>query len=291
MSRAPDRITEADRARLEEPLAVANQQLEAADLLWPRPTRATSVQLLARAAEALEQAAAIARAALPATSAGALPTEADMTALREARAGLERMPAVDAQLSRADLLLRQEARRLVHRLLRRLRRATATRRAIVVRRVVIAAAVLAAVAIAILAATVTDHSQISASGSYPAYEAERAADHNPATEWMAPEGQPAWLEIRLRRPLDVTGVRVVNVNNAPYNDRATKDLDVELYRGDQRLADTHVRFNEVDPGHNPRDVAISGAGATRVRFVLASFHGKGAGLADVEIQGAPSRAR
>jgi hypothetical protein len=129
-----------------------------------------------------------------------------------------------------------------------------------------------------------DRFEVVASGIYsPVFDAKQAVDGDPGGEWLAPEGAGGWLELRFARPIDVKAVRVTNAHNPGYNDRATRDLDVELYRKEQLLTRTHTTFDQIEPTPTARTIPVEGQGVTRVRFVARTFHGRGAGLAEVEV--------
>jgi hypothetical protein len=277
-----DRLDAATSARLDAALALVRERLDAADLLWLRPHRSESMRMLARAAEALESALATARAGLPAEV--LLPAESGRSALREIRAHLERAPLEDEAVSADDLGWRRRGRRFIRGLAADLRRTTRRRRQTLARRAaLVAAGVVLCAALGAAHAVIQDRVELVASASALGYEAEGAADGNPGTEWLLPDGQAGWLDLRWRRPHDVTGVRVINASNGALKDRATRDLEIALYDGPRLLARTTTSFLAIDPDHNVRDLAIAAKGVTRVRFSLLNFHGNAAGLADVEV--------
>jgi len=277
-----DHLDQPAAAQVRASLALARERLDAADLLWLRPHRAESMPVLARALEALEAAIATTRAALPEPV--LLPAESQLRALREARERLHQAPADDDRISKDDLGWRRAARRLARGVIVDLRRSTRRRREVLVRRVlVVLAAAAFAGGVGVALTLVRDRVEIVASGSDPGFGSEGAADGNPGTEWFTPDGQRGWVELRWRRPRAVTGLRVINSNNVPFKDRAARDLDIELLRDQSVRARTRVTFDAIEVDHRPREVAIAARDVNRVRLTIASFHGRGGGLADVQV--------
>lgn len=118
---------------------------------------------------------------------------------------------------------------------------------------------------------------------HPTYAAARVVDGDPSTEWLAPEDKDGWVEVRFRKPIDVQAVRITNAHNAPHNDRGAKQLDVYLLHEDTLIAGTHTTFAQIETSHHAREIPIVGASITKVRYMLRSHHGKGGGLAEVEL--------
>jgi hypothetical protein len=282
-------------ARVKKAALLAGQQLGAADVLGRAPHRAESMALLARAASTLENAfrdlgqASSAMVGHPSTSI------ADVTirSLRSARESLAAAPGLDVELSRQHVKLWRRSRRLVRSALSDLRVATRGRRAVVLRRAATVLGFVVAVALILAAAVAArrlhDRFEVGASDSYAAgesdssFEADNAVDGDPATEWLTPNGQGGWLELRFARPTRVSAVRVVNAHNAPFNDRAARELNVELYRDDHLERRTQTVFDEIAITTEARIVPIEADGVTRVRFVVVTFHGLGGGMAEVEV--------
>jgi hypothetical protein len=285
-----DRLDATTRDRFEGAMTLARERLDAADLLERAPERAESIHVLARAVQALEEAI---RFVDPVIRLGGGPTalapEETVSALESARERLDRAPHLDADLSREDLSHRRETRRLAGRVYARVRKMMRRRRIVIARRFGLLAIMIGFIAVGRVGLTLHDRVEVLSSGIYgPAFDADQAVDGNAVTEWLAPDNQSAWLELRFAPPIEVIAVRVTNAHNPPFNDRAVKDLDVELYRKNQLLLRTQSTFTQIDPTPSARNIPIEAKGVTRLRLVARSFHGRGAGLAEIEVIEAPS---
>jgi hypothetical protein len=117
----------------------------------------------------------------------------------------------------------------------------------------------------------------------PAYLAPNARDGNPVTAWLLPDRTTGHLDLVLTPPRDVHAVTLLNTNNAPYFDRATRGWAVELWRGVARVA---VREGEWEFSRTPSPVELPVAGERidRIRFVVRSHHQLGAGLAEISFR-------
>jgi hypothetical protein len=281
-----DQIDDASRARFETAMRLARDRLDAADVLGRAPLRAESIHVLVRAVQALEEAVACLDQAVPPDGRppGFAP-ELLVQTLETLRDGFLTVPPIDADLSPENLSHREEARRAVGRIHSYLRQVTRRRRTVVCGRWAAASiGLVLIVAAGIGLSRPQARFEIVASGIYsPEFDAEHAVDGDPGREWLAPEGTSGWVELRFAKPLDVKAVRVTNAHNPGFNDRATRDLDVELYRKEQLLTRTHSTFDQVEPTPAARTIPVEAQGVTRVRFVARTFHGRGAGLAEVEV--------
>jgi hypothetical protein len=281
-----DRIDDASRARFDAAMTVAGERLDAADVLGRAPHRAESIHVLVRAMEALEEAVATAdQAAPPDGRPPGFAPAALLHTLQTGREGLLAAPRIDADLSPPDLIRREDARRTARHIHSYLGRVTRRRRSVVGGRWAAVSVGLALIVAARLGIPhLQDRFEVVASGIYsPVFDVEHAVDGDPGREWLAPEGASAWLELRFAQPIDVRAVRVINSHNPGFNDRATRDLDVELYRKDQLLTRAQSTFDQIDPTAAERIIPVVAKGVTRVRFVARTFHGRGAGLAEVEV--------
>lgn len=272
-------------------LRTAEERFDAADVLRDAPHRAAALQELAQGLRLVEEALRTARNALPeadrAASALSATTEAELGALRERLAAV---PPLDGALSRADLTLGRDARKRGRTALRELAKLTRGRRTVLVRRGLGVAAVLAVVGLALWLSGRRDRFEVSASDYFGRerfewlFIPERAVDGDLASEWLTPQGgDGSWLELKYSKPIAVSRVRVVNGHNGSYNDRAVKELDVELYRGAKRLARARTSFTGIDKTPAARDVEVTGRGVDRVRFVVKEHHGLGGAITQVEV--------
>ncbi|HEX5657900.1 MAG TPA: hypothetical protein VFX59_11930 [Polyangiales bacterium] len=115
------------------------------------------------------------------------------------------------------------------------------------------------------------------------YGPQNLVDLHPDTEWLG-EAVPAWVDLKFRSPRAIKAVLVRNGHNPPWNDRATKDFHVELYRRDRLLARASAQFPELELVSLPVAVKVHAERVDRVRLVVDSVHGLGASLAEIEIQ-------
>jgi hypothetical protein len=278
------------RRRARESLRLAEQRLDAADLLARSPHRVESMRVLVRALQTLEGTIDQLKTAANGSLSAIVPEETH-EALRTFRAQLESSPEADALLSREQLTKWREVRRFAAKLRVKLRRALLTRNQFIVRWVAVGAAVLGAVALLRLGIThLRDGVVATASTSYSSYFGpENTLDGNPNTEWLAPDDTAAWVEHDYRPAIDVRAVKVNNSRNDPYFDRATKDVTVELYRGNSLVAQASAAFEPTSLTElTSLEMAVVGQGITRVRYIARSYYGKGAGFADVDvIEGKP----
>jgi hypothetical protein len=284
-----ERLDGATRSRFETSMRVARDRLDAADILGRPPHRAESIHVLSRALEALEEAVLQIAPVAPADvwPADFAPTTVARS-LRSARESLDTAPGNDGELSREDLAAARSARSAAGRVHSRLQRVTRDRRTAIRRRLAGLAALAVVLSGGFWVSRLHDRFQAAASGAYlPLFDAARAVDGDPATEWLAPDGVSAWLELRFARQIDVKAVTVINAHNHPFNDRATKHLDVELYRDNQLLTRAQATFDQIEAASTARSIPVEAKGVTRVRFVARDFHGKGAGFAEVEVIEAP----
>jgi hypothetical protein len=115
------------------------------------------------------------------------------------------------------------------------------------------------------------------------YEAGKAVDGKAGTEWLLPDGQTGWIEIRMR-PRAVARVLLLNAHNPGYNDRATKDFALELYGDGALLATVDARFGSFDPVPGWLAVPVDAGSVDRVRLEVRSFHGVGGGIAEIDLE-------
>jgi len=269
-------------ARFDQAMRVALDRVSAADLLDRAPHRAESLHVLARGLDAID--AAIEQLESEQRSGLRTLSSSDREKLNQLRQRLEAAPQDDRQLSTADLAARREARRIALRALRRLRNASLSRRAIIVRRSAWIFAGLVCVGLVGEATLVHDRIEAVASERYSvSHAANNVLDGNNATEWLARDDSPAWIELRFRDPISVSAVRVVNARNAPFEDRATKDLEVTLFNDDHELRKATLTLPGVGQEPDGHSIAIAGSRVTRVRLSALSYYGKGAGFAEIQV--------
>ncbi len=263
----------------------AAQKLAAADALRPLGQRGEALALVVDALALLAEAA---RTDDTATSLAALGVD-DAGAVAERLAAHRAAPArLDAAFSGRDERDHAMLRAAAAMALRGARPAasTATELSGVVVSRGLAAAGLGVVAVALAVTLAVPRPRVLLRPSIvhgPAYLAPNARDGNPATAWLLPDGATGHLDLLLSPPRAVRAVTLLNTQNAPYFDRATRGWALELWRGGERVA---VREGEWAFSRTPEsaEIAIAGDGVDRIRFVVRSHHQLGAGLAEISFR-------
>jgi hypothetical protein len=135
----------------------------------------------------------------------------------------------------------------------------------------------------VLAFRLWGRARITASATFSTdFAAPMAIDGNDATEWLPPDGEPAWLEIRLPRARRITGVRVYNGHNRFYVDRGTGNFRITLYAGERKVASAENHFERVTDQITKIDVPIQGDDVTMIRFDALTFLGRGVAVGEIE---------
>ena len=121
------------------------------------------------------------------------------------------------------------------------------------------------------------------------YQPWNAMDGRISTEWILPDGQPGWLELRAEAPQPVTWLRLVNVRNEPYRDRASDRVRVEAWLGDELAASDEGRLpTRWDGAETYWDVYVHAPRIDRIRVEILTWHGSSGGLAEVRVIGIPT---
>ncbi len=276
----PSRLAHRRRA-----LAVASQKLTAAEALRPLGQRAEALGLLVAALTELVEAVGAGDDAQALASLGVAESEsvAHVLAVRRSAPALLD-PSFTEQDERDHARLRL-ATRAALRALRPLASSAGELRARVASRVV-GVSTLLVVAASLAVAAVVPRPRVLLRPSVehgPAYLAPNARDGNPATAWLLPDHTAGHLDLVLAPARDVHTVTLLNTNNAPYFDRATRGWAVELWRGVVRVA---VREGEWEFSRTPTpvEVPVAGERIDRIRFVVRSHHQLGAGLAEISFR-------
>lgn len=115
------------------------------------------------------------------------------------------------------------------------------------------------------------------------YAPENVIDSDPSTEWHLPDHQLGWLEIRIAEPIDLTGVGLLDGHNPGYGDRATRELTVRAYAGEEERAAVEITFDalEEDPGWVT--AGLEAEGVDRIRVEPTGYSGLGPALAELEL--------
>ena len=126
---------------------------------------------------------------------------------------------------------------------------------------------------------------VTASGTFGDGDAFRPAlgvDGEVTTEWIAPQDEAAWIEVRFAEPIDVDYLHVKNSWNPPYADRAIRHARLALYRGDALVAETELDFPRLERGPAPVEVALAGEGIDRIRLEADTWHRRGVALSELD---------
>ena len=116
----------------------------------------------------------------------------------------------------------------------------------------------------------------------PQYAPENVIDGTSDTFWLLPDGATGWVEASISPARHVGSVRVVNTSNPPWSDRGTNAYRVEAYSRGSVVRTVEGSF--ASPTSPPNDHVIDADDIDRVRVVVVSHHGHGAGLSELEIR-------
>jgi len=153
-----------------------------------------------------------------------------------------------------------------------------------IRRAAFLTAALLVVALVVVVLLVPRALQINISSRYAAeFDGKNAFDGSPTSEWLLPDGQLGWIELRFRNVRQVHNIRVQNAVNRHYRDRATRAFKLELFRGDQRVASFKGEFPPIGVGDRWLSFPLTTQGIDRVLLNVQSFHGAGGGIAEIEL--------
>jgi hypothetical protein len=114
------------------------------------------------------------------------------------------------------------------------------------------------------------------------FEAPSVLDAHPDSEWLLPDQSPGWIDLHLSPSRSVSVVRIINAHNSTHNDRASKDVRIELYQRDRMIASidgTFPAFTAV-PDWVAFDVGRH-EHVSRIRVVVKSWHGIGGGFGEI----------
>jgi hypothetical protein len=121
------------------------------------------------------------------------------------------------------------------------------------------------------------------SGQWSAeFSPDRAVDGDPATEWLLPDRQAGWLDLRIAPATRMERIRLKNSHNRHYNDRATQAYTIEVYSNDQLVRTVEGEWSGIAPRPEWTDHALGIDDVNRVRIQVRSWHRVGGGLAEVD---------
>ncbi len=114
------------------------------------------------------------------------------------------------------------------------------------------------------------------------FVAAKAIDGDAATEWLLPNGEAGWLDVRITPPQRIDTVRLKNSHNRHYNDRATREYTIDLMSGDRVVRSIPGEFPTLSPRPEWVEHAAGVDDVDHIRINVRSWHRVGGGLADVE---------
>lgn len=120
--------------------------------------------------------------------------------------------------------------------------------------------------------------------SDPQFGPDKATDDDPNTEWLLNDGQTGWLEARLSPPRDLTQVRVLNGHNRHFNDRAIKEVQVELFDASGQKVFENDAEMAFSPTPSWLEIPVSATNVERIRLNVRSHHRVGAALAELSFE-------
>lgn len=147
-------------------------------------------------------------------------------------------------------------------------------------------AVVAAVACTVNALRPPPAVSARASGVYadlPGYGATRAIDGDPETSWLLPDDSAGSIAVRFATPRRVERVRLSNARNGVYDDRASHAYVLEAWSGGRVVATERGSF-EWAARSEPHEHVLGLDGVDRVRVHVESWHRRGGGLAEIEVE-------
>jgi hypothetical protein len=126
--------------------------------------------------------------------------------------------------------------------------------------------------------------QVNVSSQYSAeFEGKNVIDGSSTSEWLLPDAKLGWVELRFRNPRQVHNIRVQNAVNRHYRDRATRAFNLDVFRGDKKVAALKGEFPPIGVGNRSLSFPLTTQGIDRVLLSVESFHGSGGGIAEIEL--------
>jgi hypothetical protein len=156
-------------------------------------------------------------------------------------------------------------------------------RRIVISRWLRIAAVFGAVAAGAAATmSVRNAVDVRASGSFneTQYQAGKAVDDNPNTEWLLPSNTAGWIEVGFR-PRTIKTVRLLNSRNPPHHDRASRDFRVEGYLEKRLVYSSKHTFATFEADPKWMIVPVTPMRIDTLRVAIDNHHKVGGGLAEL----------
>jgi hypothetical protein len=180
----------------------------------------------------------------------------------------------------------REARRRIDRALEPILLTEVQRRARLARRSALALLFMASLAAMLISASVT---RVRARASRyfgndsAQYGPGRAIDGDPATSWLLPDATQGELTIELPRLRELREIRLLNTENPPYADSASRTYRVDILRREHIELSFTASFPDVSPPDwVVRRVEIPQA--DKIRITVLSYYRVRGGLAEVRWQ-------
>lgn len=118
----------------------------------------------------------------------------------------------------------------------------------------------------------------------PQFGPDKVFDDDPNTEWLLNDGQTGWIEARISPGRSLTKVRILNGHNRHFNDRGTKEYQLELYDSSGQKVFEHSGEFPFSESPSWVDVPVSAQGVERLRLNVTSFHRVGGALAEIAFE-------
>ena len=116
------------------------------------------------------------------------------------------------------------------------------------------------------------------------YAAKMAVDGRTDTEWLLPDNTAGWIDLSPSPVRTIKALKLLNVHNGPFNDRATKDYTIEAFANGQpvkAMDGTFATFSETPEWVRvPLDVPK----CDRIRVTVKSWHKGGGGIAEAAVE-------
>lgn len=114
------------------------------------------------------------------------------------------------------------------------------------------------------------------------FDVSNVVDGSLTSEWLLPDAQAGWIELRFRGTRALHTIKLVNAVNRHYRDRATRGFRIDVLRGDQNLGTYKGEFPPVGVGERSLSFPITASAVDRVLVTIESWHGYGAGIAEIQ---------
>jgi hypothetical protein len=277
----------------EQVVSRSNRSIAAARALYREGLLSESHQHMANAFATLLESW---RPESPASEGTALPPDAEDRAIAAIEAAgypriarLRKSIAAIRELDSGDVMslgrvesIWTEIERLA-RFSRRRFRSPADAKRLLVRRLAVAGVATLAMIAALVALWIRPRIDASATFS-PEQPPSNAFDGVDSTEWLLPDGVPGWVELKFRSPRSIRNVRVANVHNRYYMDRASERVRVTAYAGQAVVGTAERRFKGIVEQRSTQDFKLEASGVTRLRVEVLSFFGRGGGFAEIDLR-------